>query len=325
LYKLLTEKSCFNSAYKIGGLKVLRLYEDYLKEQGKSIHTIKSYLNDIQAFYQDNKIEMNCPVVSSDIRKWIDDMLNPQEGKGMSVATINRRLNSLRSFFNWAVKEKIILVNPMEGIRDLKTADEEHENIMWLTEDEFERLLERMRRYPIRSRGGNPEEKYRRDRAIIYLLTYAGLRVEELSNLKIHDLDFELRKIRVVGKGKKVRTLPMSNLLYHELSDWLDFREKIAKKKSFVAHSPYLFYSQRSGKFSVRGIQKMIENYSTKEKKLTPHMFRHTFCKWMLKATNNDIEKVRRLAGHNHISTTIRYLKDSYEELSDAVEALPKF
>jgi site-specific recombinase XerD len=303
---------------------VLELYLNFLKEQGKSVHTIKAYLTDVEIFYQDNKIEINSPVVSSDIRRWIDDMLDPSNGESLSVSTINRRLNSLRSFYNWAVKEKFILMNPIDDIRDLRTADEEHENIMWLTEEEFENLLERIRKSPVKSRGVNQEEKYRRDRAIVYLLTYAGLRVEELSNLKIHDMDFEMRKIRVIGKGKKVRTIPMSTLLFHELKEWLAFREKKAAEKVHVAHSNFIFYSQRSGKYSVRGIQTMIENYSTKEKKLTPHMFRHTFCKWMLKATNNDIEKVRRLAGHSHISTTVRYLKDTYEDLSDAVEALPR-
>ena len=64
---------------------------------------------------------------------------------------------------------------------------------MWLKEKEFEALLERMRKYPVKTRGVNPEEKYRRDRAIIYILTYAGLRVEELSNLKITDIDLDFK------------------------------------------------------------------------------------------------------------------------------------
>jgi site-specific recombinase XerD len=103
------------------------------------------------------------------------------------------------------------------------------------------------------------------------------------------------------------------------------FLEQKCQTKEHVDESPYVFYSQRSPKFTVRGIQNMIDSYSLPQKKLTPHMFRHTFCKWMLKATNNDIEKVRRLAGHSNISTTARYLKDSYSDLADAVEAMPKF
>ncbi|MED1555690.1 tyrosine-type recombinase/integrase [Bacillus paramycoides] len=304
---------------------MLHKYRNYLIDKGKSQNTVLSYINDLQIFFQEMEVNPDSYVISNDIKKWIRNMLNPKEGKALSVSTINRRLNTLRSYFSWAERKKYIKVNPMTDIKGLKMADEEHEKIMWLTEKEFEDLLERMRKHPVKTRGVNPEEKYRRDRAIIYILTYAGLRVEELSNLKITDIDLDLKKIRVIGKGTKVRTIPMSNFLYNEVLEWLQFRSKISKEKEIVTQSPYAFYSQRSEKFSIRGIQAMIENYSTSGKKLTPHMFRHTFCKWMLKATNNDIEKVRRLAGHSHISTTTRYLKNSYEELTDAVEAMPIF
>ncbi|MBY0037324.1 tyrosine-type recombinase/integrase [Bacillus bombysepticus] len=304
---------------------MLHKYRNYLIDKGKSRNTVLSYINDLQIFFQEMGVNPDSYVISSDIKKWTRDMLNPKEGKALSVSTINRRLNTLRSYFSWAEREKYITVNPMTDIKDLKMADEEHEKITWLTEKEFKDLLERMRKHPVKTRGVNPEEKYRRDRAIIYILTYAGLRVEELSNLKITDIDLDLKKIRVIGKGTTVRTIPMSNFLYNEVLEWLQFRSKISKGKEIVTQSPYAFYSQRSEKFSIRGIQAMIENYSTSDKKLTPHMFRHTFCKWMLKASNNDIEKVRRLAGHSHISTTTRYLKNFYDELTNEVESMPIF
>ncbi|OKO92085.1 Mobile element protein [Geobacillus proteiniphilus] len=304
---------------------MLNEYVTYLQEKGASPNTIISYTNDLNIFFNDLHIRPGDYVTSADIRKWIQQMLHPIEGKPLATSTINRRLNALRNFYRWAVKEGYIEQNPMNSISDLKTVDEDQETIMWLTEEEFEDLLHRMRKMPIRSRGVDSEEKYRRDRAIVYLFVYAGLRVEELSNLKLTDIDFEMRRLRIVGKGMKVRTVPISNILFAELQDWLSFRAKMATKKPHVATSPYVFYSQRSPKFSVRGIQRMVESYSPPGKKLTPHMFRHTFCKWMLKATNNDIEKVRRLAGHSHIATTSRYLKDSYSDLADAVEALPKF
>jgi len=304
---------------------MLNEYVTYLQEKGASPNTIISYTNDLNIFFNDLHIRPGDYVTSADIRKWIHQMLHPVEGKPFATSTINRRLNALRNFYRWAVKEGYIEQNPMNSISDLKTVDEDQETIMWLTEEEFEDLLHRMRKMPIRSRGVDSEEKYRRDRAIVYLFVYAGLRVEELSNLKLTDIDFEMRRLRIVGKGMKVRTVPISNILFAELQDWLSFRAKMATKKPHVATSPYVFYSQRSPKFSVRGIQRMVESYSPPGKKLTPHMFRHTFCKWMLKATNNDIEKVRRLAGHSHIATTSRYLKDSYSDLADAVEALPKF
>lgn len=281
-------------------------------------------MNDLSIFFYENNIKPNSFVIAVDIRKWIDTMLKPSHIEPLAISTINRRLNSLRSFYSWAVKYKGLEQNPMQDIQDIKSADEDNEKIMWLTEDEFSDLLNLMRKKPIKSRGINPEEKYRRDRAIVYLLTYAGLRVDELSNLKLTDIDMDLKRIRVVGKGMKLRTIPISNTLFVELKDWLIFRAEMVEKKEHVANSSYVFYSQRSPKFTVRGIQTMVENYSLPNKKLAPHMFRHTFCKWMLKATNNDIEKVRRLAGHSNIATTSRYLRDSYNDLADAVEAMPR-
>lgn len=304
---------------------MLQDYISYLQEQGKSNNTIISYTNDLNSFFEEMNIRSSDYVTAADVRKWINSMVNPTEIKSLAISTVNRRLNSLRSFYSWAIKIGRVQHNPMQDIQDLKSADDESEKIMWLTEEEFEKLLYIIRKKPVKSRGVNKEEKYRRDRAIIYLLTYVGFRVDELSNLKLSDIDLDLKRIRIVGKGMKVRTVPISNTLLVEIQDWLNFRNEIAKMKSNVAVSPYVFYSQRSPKFTVRGIQTMIEGYSLPKKKLTPHMFRHTFCKWMLKATNNDIEKVRRLAGHSNIATTSRYLRDSYSDLADAVDALPKF
>lgn len=287
-------------------------------------NTITSYINDLNYFFNDMNIQKDKYVTTVDIRKWINRMVNPIHTKPLATATINRRLNSLRSYYSWSIKNKKITYNPMLEIQDLKSVDEDSEKIMWLTEEEFEDLLHLVRKKPVKSKGVNREEKYRRDRAIIYLLTYTGLRVNELANLKLTDLDLELKRIRIVGKGMKIRTIPISNTLFTEIQDWLKFRAEMANHKLYVADSPYVFYSQRSPKFTVRGIQTMIESYSLPNKRLTPHMFRHTFCKWMLKATHNDIEKVRRLAGHSNIATTSRYLKDSYSDLADAVDALPK-
>ncbi|MCQ6275871.1 tyrosine-type recombinase/integrase [Bacillus sp. V3B] len=300
-------------------------YISYLEEKGMAQNTIISYKGDLNVFFNETNIKADDYVTAADIRKWIHEMLNPTDLKPLATSSINRRLNSLRSFYSWATKNKRLQHNPMQDIQDLKSADEDSEKIMWLTEDEFEELLNKLRKKPVKSRGVDPEEKYRRDRAIIYLFTYAGLRVHELSNLKLMDIDLDLKRVRIVGKGKKIRTIPISDTLLVEIQDWLTFRADRAKKKPHVDQSPYVFYSQRSPKFTVRGIQTMIEGYSLQNKKLTPHMFRHTFCKWMLKATNNDIEKVRRLAGHSNIATTSRYLKDSYRDLAEAVDAMPKF
>ena len=120
-------------------------------------------------------------------------MLDPIGLKPLATSTINRRLNSLRSYYSWAIKYKKMQHNAMQDIQDLKSADEESGKIMWLTEDEYKDLFHMIRRKPINSRGVDPEEKYRRDQAIIYLLTYAGLVWMKLSNLKLTDIDLDLK------------------------------------------------------------------------------------------------------------------------------------
>lgn len=106
-------------------------------------------------------------------------MLIPADQKPLKTLTVNRRLNSSRSFYSWATSHNKLQHNPMQNIQDLKSVDEDSEKIMWLTEVELEELLHIIRKKPVKSRGVDWEEKYRRDRDIIYLFTYAGLRVDD--------------------------------------------------------------------------------------------------------------------------------------------------
>ena len=114
-----------------------------------SQNTIISYMNDIKSFLKEMNLESNDYVTAADIRKWVNEMLAPTEGKALAVSTINRRLNSLRSYYAWAVKNNGCRQNPMLDIRDLKSADDDSEKIMWLTEDEFEDLLYIILKAPI--------------------------------------------------------------------------------------------------------------------------------------------------------------------------------
>jgi site-specific recombinase XerC len=134
----------------------------------------------------------------------------------LAITTINLLLNALRSSYSWAVKQNKLQHNPMDDIQDIKSIDKDSEKIMWLSEEgRIRRFIESCQKDT--GKGVDHEEKYRRDRTIIYLLTYAGLRVDEISKIKLTDLDLELRRIRIIGKGRKLRTVPMSNTLCQEL------------------------------------------------------------------------------------------------------------
>ena len=124
-------------------------YISFLQEKGMSQNTIISHMNDIKSFLKEMNLESNDYVTAADIRKWVNEMLTPTEGKALAVSTINRRLNSLRSYYAWAVKNNRLQQNPMLDIRDLKSADDDSEKIMWLTEDEFEDLLYIILKAPI--------------------------------------------------------------------------------------------------------------------------------------------------------------------------------
>nr|WP_249044214.1 site-specific integrase [Geobacillus thermocatenulatus] len=108
---------------------MLHEYETYLQEKGFSPNTVISYLNDVNQFLKDLHLRPGDYVTSADIRKWIHQMLNPEEGKPLAISTINRRLNSLRSFYAWAVEHHKIEQNPMKDIQDLKSADEDNEKV----------------------------------------------------------------------------------------------------------------------------------------------------------------------------------------------------
>ncbi len=282
-------------------------YIEHLRDEGKAENTINSYISDLKIFFSDNNLSPTSIVTAADIRKWIQRHLKTDQ---RMHTTVNRRINSLKGYFTWAYNNKRVITNPMNDIGIVKVADEESESIQWLTESEFEDLLKRMRDAPD-VKGWDPELRYRRDRIAVYILTYLGLRVSELSNLKVNDIDMALRKVRIIGKGSVVRTLPINNLLYQELRDWLHYRSKMCEFRKDLG-SGYLLFSQKSDRVSDRGIQRILERYDTDERQLHPHIFRHTFCMWMLKANNNDIVLVKRLAGHKDIRTTERYLKLAY-------------
>ena len=88
-------------------------YISFLQEKGMSQNTIISYMNDIKSFLKEMNLESNDYVTAADIRKWVNEMLTPTEGKALAVSTINRRLNSLRSYYAWAVKNNRLQKNPM--------------------------------------------------------------------------------------------------------------------------------------------------------------------------------------------------------------------
>ncbi len=242
------------------------------------------------------------------ILKYIDALLN----HGLQPKTINGHLDSIRSFYEYLRDiENISMLNPVRKGYALRLP---RPLPRYLRDEEVEKLFEVI---------SKP-----RDRAIFMLMLRCGLRVEEVSDLTLGDLDLKRRKILVAcGKGGKGRVVYISNDAYNDLSQYLRVRGSHREKSLFlVEKGPY------TGKaLSVRGIQKRMEYYARKAHlKVCCHQLRHTMATQLLNA-DADLVTIQDLLGHSRIKTTQRYSKvsnlkvqrDYFKAMEDVMKRAP--
>ncbi|HPI03059.1 MAG: Tyrosine recombinase XerD [Candidatus Aerophobetes bacterium ADurb.Bin490] len=257
-------------------------------EKGLSKNTAAAYTSDIEIFlkYMEERKETEV------IEETIVDFIFYLKSRNYSPLSIARALVSLRGLYKFMVKEKAADKNPFENLETFKTHKKMPEV---LSKQEIEALLSS----PDMSK---PEGK--RDRAIMELLYSSGVRVSELVNLELTDVDLNERVIRCFGKGSKERLVPIGEYVVDALKNYLAVRMEIVKK-----FCPNLFVTKRGGKFTREGIWKLIKKYAKKEnieKDVYPHIFRHSFATHLL-AGGADLRSVQEMLGHADISTTQLY------------------
>ena len=263
---------------------------DYLKfEKGFSDYTVKSYETDLKEFYDfAGDDEANIETVRNYLRKLYEDKY--------SSRSISRKVSSLKSYFKYLESEGIIKDNFMRLISNPKIPKTLPN---YLNYDDLEKLLN----FP------DLENKYGlRDALILEMLYSTGVRVSELANTKISDMNFKERWILVFGKGSKERYVyygsRCANLLKRYLS--LDHRE-----------SPYLLIGKKSEKLNEREIRAIVTNTAKKAGlavHVSPHTLRHTYATHMLNE-GADLKSVGDLLGHESLSTTQIYTHVSNERL----------
>ncbi len=291
-------------------------FENVLTQRGKSALTIKNYLVDLAGFaawFQEANGQAFSPELlnSWDLRAYRTWCL---EVKHYKPATWNRRHASMKVFMGCFQKSGQIVHDPMEFIA---TADAEDEAPHWLTKAEFGRL---MRQLELDTIGANTMlRRYRalRDAAAVSVMVYAGLRVGELVDLLISDVEIGERSGVVVvrlGKGQKYRRVPLNVEARRAISQWLKVRP---------VGSEYLFVNDIWQRLTVGAIQERVAaiGESAKVDGLTPHRLRHTCAKRMVDA-GTPITVVRKILGHAKISTTQRYTLPGWEDLEEAVEGV---
>lgn len=290
----------------------------YLYEEAKDQKTITSYRTTASNFLKwkeqrdgDYIIEETRPI---DIKEYTSYLKHQYKRK---PATINKYIAGLKVFFAFLTSEGVIKDNPMPRIKieKLEYAGSANQT-KWLTKEEQYRFISYVQLE-------TNEFKRLRNLAIIDLMLYTGLRVNEVASLEITDVQTKESDIEVIvreGKGNKYAAVLLVQKHSRNLRKWIKYRKSLEKK--IHKESSRLFVSERSPFLSERGIQKMLTKYAqlANMENITPHRFRHSFCKNLANA-GTPIEVIRRLARHESIQTTAIYVDSSQEE---QVQALRK-
>lgn len=276
-------------------------YKQYLiVEKGLSKNTISAYIRDLNQFsnYLKDNLQLTkiTDITKEHIRLYIKEL-----SKKISATSINRKLVSLRMFFAFAAKEKVITTNIMNDF-DLPKIDKKLPIV--LSKEEMQELLDSIE---------INDHLSSRNRCMFELMYATGLRVSELINLTINSLNINMGYVKVIGKGNKERIVPISNIAKNILNDYLKYyRNEFIKKESML-----LFFNNHGNKLSREEcyiILKQIIERTTIDKKISPHTIRHSFATHLLE-NGADLRSIQELLGHSNISTTTIYTHISNQKI----------
>ena len=280
----------------------LRSFFDYLYiEKGLSQNTVQAYETDILSFlnWLTKTPNINYLNLKEDnINKYIAYLFKSK----LKSSSVNRKISSLKSLYLYLIKKNILKNSP---ISEVITPKKEKYLPSSMSEDEVDRLL----KSPDTS---NKIEK--RDKAMIEMLYATGMRISELVNLKLTDVDLQRCVAKVFGKGKKERLIPFGEAALEALSDYISDREKSVSKE--------IFLSNRGKKLSRVAFWQRIKIYLIRENlknSISPHTLRHAFATHLLNR-GADLRSVQLLLGHSDLSTTQIYTHIAKQRLSEVLK-----
>ena len=270
-------------------------------ERNRSLATVSSYRKDLEAFQkfvqaQDSTL-LWADVDADLVRDWMAEMMN----EGQRATSINRRLSALRSFYRFALARNLVKSDPVQGVVGPK---KDKPLPQFLKEKEMDELLQ--------------EDFWTdcyedvRDRMIIMTFYETGIRLAELMNLCDGDVDFMSGQLKVTGKRNKQRLIPFGAELSQALQYYMGVRDA-----QVVRHSAALFLANDGQQMTADAIRYRVKKHLSLVstlKKRTPHVLRHTFATAMLNHKAG-IESVKKLLGHESLSTTEIYTHTTFEQL----------
>ena len=270
-------------------------------ERNRSLATVSSYRKDLEAFQkfvqaQDSKL-LWADVDADLVRDWMAEMMN----EGQRATSINRRLSALRSFYRFALARNLVKSDPVQGVVGPK---KDKPLPQFLKEKEMDELLQE-------DFWADCYEDVR-DRMIIMTFYETGIRLAELMNLCDGDVDFMSGQLKVTGKRNKQRLIPFGTELSQALQHYMGVRDA-----QVVRHSAALFLANDGQQMTADAIRYRVKKHLSLVstlKKRTPHVLRHTFATAMLNHKAG-IESVKKLLGHESLSTTEIYTHTTFEQL----------
>lgn len=285
-------------------------FRNYLKlEKNASEHTIDAYLNDIK------KLQSFCELTPSKFsfieidRKNIEDFFTfLNENFGIQASTQARILSALKSFFNFLVYQNYTSQNPAELIDSPKLSRKLPDTLSF---EEIEKMINSI---------DVSTEQGTRDRAILEVLYSCGLRVTELLNLKISEIQLDLEIVKVIGKGNKERIVPIGSDAIKYLRIYLNnYRNKLMVAEEF---KDFVFLNLRGTPLSRISVFNMIKkqaNVLGLRKTISPHTFRHSFATHLVEG-GADLRAVQEMLGHVSITTTEIYTHLDNQFLRKTIE-----
>tara|TARA_B100001029_G_scaffold173703_1_gene172892 strand:+ start:442 stop:1332 length:891 start_codon:yes stop_codon:yes gene_type:complete len=280
----------------------LRSFFDYLFiERGLSKNTIKAYEVDLEGFISwlnnDKNIEY-IKVTEGQINNYISFLFK----SNLKSSSISRKISSIKALYFFLMKKNKIDISP---IAEIIAPKQEKYLPTSMSESEVEKLLK------------SPNKKLKiekRDKAMIEMLYATGVRISELVNLKMTDVDIQRCVIKVFGKGSKERLIPFGESALEALNDYIEDRDEMPAKEVFL--------SNRGTKMSRQAFWQRIKIYLSREglkDSISPHTLRHAFATHLLNR-GADLRSVQLLLGHSDLSTTQIYTHIAKQRLSEVLK-----
>jgi integrase/recombinase XerC len=285
-------------------LECLQRFQTKLRtERRLSPHTLKNYQRDLSQlcrFCEQRAIDDWSGLNENHVRQYVSQ----RHRQGLSGKSLQRELSAFRTFFRFLLTEGQIQFNPAAEVQAPKSKRKLPNT---LDVDKTKRLVE--------IKGDDPLTV--RDRAILELFYSSGLRLSELLNLNLADIDLQEGLVQVTGKGNKSRRIPIGRHALRTLRDWLQVRLEWVKDGEAA-----VFVNRQGRRLAARTVQKRLKDWAIKQGidvRVYPHLLRHSFASHMLESSQ-DLRAVQELLGHADISTTQIYTHLDFQHLASVYD-----